>query len=423
MASKKTAKKKAPASKSQTTRAARARAEATTKNKAQPKADIDDVIAAVNKEMKGSVVRRASDMDTLYLLRRPTGIPTLDIAMGGGFPASATSVLVGPDGAGKDYLLWRTCAETQKIYGDEFCMVAFLTEFRADKPFMRNMCGLKVAFSDAEIESYNEAREKSGVEPLTEEEIEELKTEVGKIYIIDGVTAEQGFDALIRIIASNTCQIAVINSIGFLQTEAKEATESFTEFPQQRNEAMLLSKFMPKLAMTLNNDDNGRNETSLLIVNQVRSKDNAQAVRGRPTQERDKYEAGSKSYALKHGKAIEVFVHKGPKYRDAVDNTVIGRKTPWELTKGKLGTHDGKAGSFDFFYDGGADILGDLHAACLLYDVFETAGAWVTYDDEEFGFKAQGKEGVRRQLMDNPELVAHLKERVLQAANVVCRYR
>lgn len=423
MASRKTTKKKPDTSKAQATRATKAKATPTVKAKAQNTAAIDDVIAAVNKEMKREVVRRASDMDTLYLLRRPTGIPTLDIAMGGGFPASATSVLVGPDGAGKDYILWRTCAETQKIYGEDFCMVAFLTEFRADKAFMRNMCGLKIAFSDEEIEDLVAAREKAGMEALTDEEIEDLKTEVGKIYLIDGVTAEQGFDALIRIIGSNTCQIAAINSIGFLQTEAKEATESFTEFPQQRNEAMLLSKFMPKLAMTLNNDDNGRNETTLLIVNQVRSKDGAQAVRGRPAQERDKYEPGSKSYALKHGKAIELSIHKGAKYRDAVDNTVIGRKVPWDLTKGKLGTHDGKSGSYDFFYDGGADVLGDLHTACLMYEVFEQAGAWITYEDEEFGFKAQGKEGVRRRLLENPELVDHLKERVLQAAGVVCRYR
>jgi RecA/RadA recombinase len=390
---------------------------------AVPGRSVEEVMQSVNSHLKADVVRRASDLDTLYLLRRPTGITSLDIKLGGGFAASATSVLVGPDGAGKDYILWRTCAETQKIYGEDFAMVVFLTEFRADKPFMRNMCGLKVAFSDPEIEAYDDARAKAGLSALTKEEIADLKTEVGKIYLIDGVTAETGFDALISIIASNTCQIAAINSIGFLQTEAKEATDSFTEFPQQRNEAMLLSKFMPKLAMTLNNDAHGRNQTSLLIVNQVRSKEGGAQVRGRPLMERDKYEAGSKAYALKHGKAVELMIHKGTKYRDVVDNAVIGREVPWEITKGKLGTHDGIQGKFDFFYEGGADIVGDLFATCTTYDVIEGAGAWFTYDHPEFGFRAQGKEGVRRRIQENPALYTHLREECFKRAGVVCSFR
>ena len=47
-------------------------------------------------------VERAEKTHSSYLLRRPTGITSLDIAMAGGWPAAAPSVLVGPDGAGKD---------------------------------------------------------------------------------------------------------------------------------------------------------------------------------------------------------------------------------------------------------------------------------------------------------------------------------
>lgn len=383
---------------------------------------LDDVIGSVNKELGLDVVRRAADMETLYLLRRPTGILSLDIELGGGFPASATTVLVGPDGAGKDYLLWLTAAEVQRIYGDDFCMCVFFTEFKADKPFMRNFCGLKIAFSPEEIEAYDEARINSGQPALTDEEKEELQTQVGQILIIDGVTAEKGFDAIIRLVASNKCQMVVINSIGSLQTEAKEALESFEDFARQSSEATLLSQFIPKLAMTLNNDRNGRNETSLFIVNQMRAKRDAAPVRGRPVTDKDKYEAGAKSWALKHGKAIELAIHKGPAIRDEVEKVSLGRKTRWEITKGKLGTHDGKNGEFDFFYEGGADRIGDVIAVCQKLELFEGT-SWISYDHEEHGFKVQGKDRLRMYLRERPEVVEHLRLEAFKKAGLVYRFR
>lgn len=387
-----------------------------------PDASIDDIISSINHNLGSNVIRRAEEMSTMYILRRPTGITTLDIDLAGGFPASATTVFVGPDGAGKDYLIWKDCAEVQKIYGDDFCMAAFFTEFKADKPFMRNMCGLEIAMSDEEIVEYNAAREKIGRPPLTDEEVEEYQTQTGRIFIIDGVTAEKGFDAVIDLVATNKCQIVVINSIGSLQTEAKEAVDSFEEFPRQANEATLINMFIPKLAMVLNNDRNGRNETSLFIVNQMRSKRDAAPVRGRPVSERDKYEPGSKSWALKHGKAIELSLHKGPKHVDAFDGTTAGRVIRWSIDKGKLGTHDGLQGEYNFFYDGGVDVIDDLIVAAKKYGVFEGT-SWITYEHDELGFKVQGNDGLRRKLLENPDLYEHVRLECFKKAGVIYRWR
>lgn len=385
--------------------------------------DVAAIVRQVNKDLGGDVIRLGSEMETDYLLRRPTGITSLDIELAGGFPAASTNVLVGPDGSGKDYLLWRTCAEVQKVYGDDFCMIAYLTEFRADKPFMRNVCGLKIAFSDEELAHYDEARSNSGQPALTDEEKAEMKTQVGQIFLIDGVTAEKGFDAIMSMVAANVCQIVAVNSIGSLQTEAKEEQESFETFARQSSEATLISKFVPKLAMTLNNDEHGRNETTLIIINQVRSKRDAAPVRGRPVMESDKYEAGSKAWALKHGKAIEIELHKGAPHRDAVDNTILGRKVKWKISKGKLGTHDGLNGEYDFFYDGGVDLIGDLYNCCIRYGVFDQAGAWIEFEHEEFGFRAQGKDQARRKMMENEELRSILRAECFRRAGVVYTYR
>jgi RecA/RadA recombinase len=385
---------------------------------------LEAVTAKLNKTFGRTVIQQASEMSCSYLLRRPTGILSLDIALGGGFPASAPVVIVGPDGAGKDYMLWRTAAETQKIYGDDFAMAVYFTEFLPDKKYMKDKCGLKIAMSDAELNEEDVAREKSGLPLLTDEERAHYKEQVGSIYIVSGVTAEHGFDAVMSYVESNTCQIVAVNSIGFLQTEAKEEQESFTDFAQQRNEAILLSKFAPKLSMYLNRGFvDERNETSIILINQVRSKDNqGPRIPGRPVQDKDKYRPAAEAHAMKHGKAIELMIHNGKKHFDEAIGQTVGREKNWEITKGKLGTHEGIRGSFDYFYDFGADTVGDLVKTCKSLGVLEGT-TWLTYEDDEFGFKANGEDRARQHIQETPGLIDHLRTACLTRAKVVCRYR
>lgn len=422
MATKKAATNKTPVTKSKTPTQAKSASKKAAQTAQVTNHSIQDLIDAVNDQLGTGVIRRASTMETLYLLRRPTGITTLDLALGGGFAASATHVLVGPDGAGKDYLLWKIAAQQQKIYGDDFCMCVYFTEFKADKPFMRDFCGLEIAFSDEEIAAYEDALVRIGYPPLTDEKKAELKTQTGEILIIDGVSADKAFDAIMKMVSYNKCQMIVINSIGSLQTEAKEDVESFEDHPRQSSEAALISRFIPKLSMTLNNDLHGRNETTLFIVNQMRSKRDAAPVRGRPATERDKYEPGAKIWSLKHGKAIELSLHKGTVYRDSANGEVAGRRIKWEITKGKLGTHDGISGEYDFFYDGGVDLVGDLITACKGEGVLEGT-AYVTYEHPELGFKTHGNEALRRHLQTNPELMEHLRLECFKRRGLVYRFK
>ena len=89
------------------------------------------VMSTVNDTLGIQAVQMASELTSSYVLRRLTGVPRLDIALAGGWPAGAVSVLCGPEGAGKDFLLWRTAARCQAIYGEDFSMAIMLTEFKA----------------------------------------------------------------------------------------------------------------------------------------------------------------------------------------------------------------------------------------------------------------------------------------------------
>lgn len=368
-------------------------------------------------EVKGPVIVTASHANCSYKLRRPTGVLSMDIALAGGFPASAPSVIVGPEGVGKDFLLWKTCGEVQRIYGDDFAMAVYLTEFMPDKGQMR-MAGLQVGYSDDEIAELSLARAQQGRPPFTEAEIADLKAQTGQIAIITGVTAEDGFDILSEFLQSNTCQIIAVNSIGFLQTEAKEATDSFADFAQQRNEAMLLTKVAPKFAMLMNNLST-RNETSILFINQVRAKDGAVNVRGRPVTDRDKYKAAAQSMALRHGLAIEVSLYRGKTIYD--EGIYLGREVNWELTKGKLGTHDGIRGEYSYLYDDGIDAASDTLAVAMKLGVVQKSGSWLTF--EEAGVKTQGEQMFRFKLRGDLELLAQLRKACLTAAGVDFRYR
>lgn len=386
---------------------------------------IDAVRDHVNKSLGHTAVKRASEDYSTYMLRRPTTITSLDIALNGGYPAAATSVIVGPEGVGKDYMLWLMMAEQQRIYGDDFAACIYFTEFKMDKPFMKDFCGFMIGMTEQEIDELDQSRERIGLPPLSEERRDWYRKEIGNPMIIDGVPAEDGFDALLSYVTSNTCQIVAVNSIGNLQTYAKEEKDTLKEFAQQRNEAMLMSKFMPKLSMLLNRNgvDGERNETSVILINQMRAEDEIRKIPGRPTTPKQKMKPANNSWSLRHLKALEVALYKGPQIYDEATKTILGRRIDWEITKGKLGTHEGIKGDYEFYFEFGVDKYDDLLTCCTKYGVIDKAGSWYTFTDEEHGFRAHGESSARQELFARPELFDVLRDRCLAAAGVTCRYR
>lgn len=392
---------------------------------------IDRIIAKAEKDCGPGAVQRASTTASSYLLRRPTGIISIDLALAGGFPAAAPSVIVGPDGAGKDYMLWLIGAEQQRIYGDDFCTAIYFTEFKPDKLYMKDFCGFQVAFSEEEIEELSLARFAAGQPDLTPEEIDHYRHQVGDIQFILGISAEKGFDRLFDFLDANICQFVAVNSLGYLQTEAKEDTDSFEEFAQRSSEATLLTKALPKFSMYLNRASTGGrpNETSLLLLNQVRANEQQpRPMKGRPPQDKDKYRAAVAAWALKHGKAIELMIHNGKRIWDGTEGDVkdaLGRYKQWELTKGKLGTHEGKRGEFQYFWDFGADLIGDLITTALALGVLQLKGSWIALQEgnSEYDFQVQSMAKAHAHLKKSPELAEWIKGRCYQESGILYRHR
>jgi hypothetical protein len=307
-------------------------------------------------------------------------------------------------------------------------MACYFTEFKPDKLYMKDMCGFQIAFSEEEIEELDRARVGLGRGALTPSEIDHYRHQIGNFAAIYGISADHGFDAIFDFLEANYCQLVAVNSIGFLQTEAKEKTDSFEEFPQQRNEAALLSKALPRFAMYMNQKtiDGRPNETALILVNQVRSQDAAKrAMPGRPVQEKDMYKTAANAWALKHGKAIELFIHNGHKIMDleAKPPYALGRKKQWEITKGKLGTHEGIKGEFDYFFGEGADVIGDLTNTAVALGVLEVSGSWYSYNEGGYKLRTQGASRVLEVLRKDPGFVEHLRTRCFVESGILCRHQ
>lgn len=389
---------------------------------------IDDLIASVNSHMKRNVITRASRTNTSYLLRRPTGLLSLDIALAGGWPAGSFCQIAGPDGAGKDYLLGRSIAQLQRAYGEDTAVAIWNNEFKLDKMFFREKCGVMVALTGEEIDELREVRERMGYSAMSAQEEEALTEQIGHVALIEETLADHALDAILDMLHSNLFQILCINSLGNLQTLAKDSTDSLGDFAQQSNEAILISKFFPKFFSFLNADgeDGRKNETTVLATNQVRGKRDVRRMPGRTLTDAQKTQSALQAHALKHGKAIDVMLSKGPPFldKDVKPPEMLGREVKWVLEKGKLGTHDGIKGSYNFYYEYGADEVEDIFSTAVTMGVLEQSGAWYEFDpdDMDLGFRAQGKAGAKRALMGNPEAIAAIRRACLHEAGIYARF-
>ena len=137
------------------------------KPKQSARVDIDELLASIQASLgaQGVVMQRGSDLEGRFDLRRPCGIPSLDIATGGGLPAGGLSQIDGPEGTGKNLLIYHYFAKVQRLYKANTKIFMLCMEFPFDKMFAHKI-GFRVPFSDYEIEVERRGRKERAEEPL-----------------------------------------------------------------------------------------------------------------------------------------------------------------------------------------------------------------------------------------------------------------
>lgn len=387
------------------------------------------------------VIQRGHELEGRFDLRRPSGIPSLDIATGGGLPAGGLSQIDGPEGAGKNLLIYSYFAQVQKLYGDDTNIFMLCMEFPFDKMFARKV-GFRVPFSPYEIDVERRRRREAGEENLTKQELDELESTdgCGHFHVLRGA-AEANLDAVVAMMASNAYQIGAVDSWDAMLTSWEEETD-LSEDARMASASSVQTRWMRKvqgamtprkrcpvcysLALDFKKTSSGgysyyccgkdcswkgkkpfleENESTVIGIRQVRANMNKTKY-GRD------WKIGG-AWALKHGKLIDIQLRQVDILKVKEDK--VGKEIGWELVKGKAGAHEGPKGSFRYYFDPPEiDVDFDFYTYCVANNIISQGGAVYTFGDTKY----KGKAEVLTALAEDPEFKPKLWAAMLEHAGL-----
>jgi RecA/RadA recombinase len=317
---------------------------------------------AVNEAMGFNAIGTVEDSGHTSLLRRPCGIAGLDVDTGGGLPADAVTLIVGPDGAGKTVLLDYYYAFHQMIYGDDARILHIWVETKPDYLLMRKV-GCRVGLPLATIDDMEEGRRQLGMEPLTLEERTLLMEKTGTFHIATGGSGEEVLTILLKALETGFYHIIGIDSLSVLTSEA-EYEKDMDDKEKMAARALLKRKFFDryhKLQRKLPALGGLKHETTILATGQVRA-DMEASTYGRKFKNQD-------GWAVKHGNSVTVIVENGEKIksgRTADKGAQVGKWFKWETQKGKEGVREGRKGKVQFmFNDNTMKSMIDINASLI----------------------------------------------------------
>lgn len=384
------------------------------------KAEIQALTQDLNKHFgKEGALMYGDEFSNVFTLRRPTGVVGLDLALGGGLPAGGLTEIIGSDGSTKSYLANCIMRNVQEVYGEECALAAFMTEMHFDKKFAKYNCGLRIPYSDFEIDLGNAALARQGLPPYNKEQITYLKDVVGVFQ--EGIysTAEGLLEAAVRCVESNLFQVVLIDSFGALLTAAEAEAKGGIEDKHYGGASGPVTQFMHRLHAALNLKDarGGMNTTTVIGINQYR--DNVGGGLYAPQMRI----AGGR--ALKHGKLVSLHVEAGAKIRVGPQGqqTVVGKEIRWEILKGKAGCHDGPKGTYSFYfgengYPFGANLFDDILIAGISTGALTQDGGHTVFFTDTGEKLGRGKEAAATFLYEHKDKYDELRFKIYNKAGL-----
>lgn len=366
------------------------------------------VMEKFNKDKKGTAqVKRASDYRLPWMTKRlPTGLLQLDTELGGGFPAGGLSEIKGQANLGKDYLIWQVVRELQHILGKKTRVLFAMTEMRVDKTQGRK-AGAKVAMNEDDIDALDRALVANNRPALTKDQIKDYRTEIGEIYEMHGMSAEDLYDGILSAVEANAYHLVVINSWGSILSAAEAEVDSLAQKTYGGSSAVT-TKFCQHLAGLLSMDDpkfDYTRDTCLIGVNQIREDmKNPGEFRspGGRALEHTKFVSLQLEPAGQIGFEAPMMTAQGSKKRWQQ----LGKEVGWKIAKGKAGIHEGGRGSYLYMFDSNmADFYIDTFVAGVRHNVIEATGAWFGFYDpekpDEYMLRANGRDAFVKALSDD----------------------
>ena len=284
----------------------------------------------------------------------PTGSLTLDIALGiKGYPKGRVVEIYGPESSGKTTLTIHAIAECQKQGG----IAAFIDAEHAFDP------------------TYAAA----------------LGVDIDSLIISQPDNGEQALEIADNLIRSGAVDLLIVDSVAALTPKAEIEGEMGDS--QMGLQARLMSKALRKLTSSIQ-----KANCCTIFINQLRDK--IGVMFGNP-------ETTSGGNALKFYATIRIDIRRATQIKDGEE--ITGNRTRVKIVKNKVAPPFKKA-EFDIMYGQGISKVGEIIDLAVDNEIIKKAGSWFSYGDTKLG---QGRDAVKQLLLDNPELMTELEQKII----------
>ena len=312
----------------------------------------------IDKSFGKGAVMRLGDEPQLELDVIKSGSIALNRALGvGGFPKGRVVEIYGPESSGKTTLAIHAIAEAQKAGGIAAIIDA---EHAFDQFYAQN-----------------------------------LGVDIENLIISQPDNGEQALEIADNLIRSGAIDILVIDSVAALTPKAEIEGEMGDN--QMGLQARLMSKALRKLTGSIS-----KANTCCIFINQLREK--IGVMFGNP-------ETTTGGNALKFYSSVRVDIRRSSAIKNA--DKVLGNRTRVKIVKNKVAPPFQQA-EFDIMYGQGISKTGEVIDLGVEFEIIKKSGSWYSYGETKLG---QGRDGVKEILIDNPELLEELENKITEILN------
>ena len=314
---------------------------------------LEHTLQELEKEFGQGTVMKLGDSARQNIEAIPTGILTLDAALGiGGVPRGRIVEIYGPESSGKTTVALHIIAQAQKAGG----FAAFIDAEHALDPSYAMKLGVNIQ----------------------------------DLYISQPDSGEQALEVTEALVRSGAIDVIVIDSVAALVPKVElEGTMGDSVVGLH---ARLMSQAMRKLTGIIN-----KTGCVAIFINQLREK--VGIMYGNP-------EVTTGGRALKFYASVRMDVRRAEQLKNGSD--VVGAHTKIRIVKNKVAPPF-RVAEFDMIYGEGVSREGTLLDLATQYDIIHKSGAWFSYMNDRIG---QGRDNARQYRVSHPDVTDEVEKKV-----------
>jgi recombination protein RecA len=314
---------------------------------------LEMTLGNIEKQYGKGTIMKLGDTPAENIPFIPTGSIGLDAALGvGGLPRGRVIEIYGPESSGKTTLALHAIAEAQKLGG----IAAFIDAEHAFDRFYAQKLGI----------------------------------DIDNLLISQPDNGEQALEIVDNLIRSGAIDIIVIDSVAALTP--KSEIEGEMGDSKMGMQARLMSQALRKLTANI-----GRTGSCCIFINQLREK--IGIMFGNP-------ETTTGGNALKFYASVRIDIRKVNQIKEGEEST--GNRVKVKVVKNKVAPPFKKA-EFDIMYGQGISKVGEIIDLGSDFGIIKKSGSWFSYGETKLG---QGRDAVKKLLVDNPELADELEIKI-----------